>query len=268
MAPFFNGRSGFDLRNRWSRLQSDTVDDGTRFVYEGRDDMGGSGVGGKEERELEVVEAPDPKIRRGRFTAEEDAAIIGAKKSDPWASWKEIAKRVPGRTARQCLRRWFNWLSPKGRPEPWTPEEDELLVEKVNEMGRTWTAMTRFFEGRSAMEITNRWRHHVRYRTADDSTKLIYIGKKPSFPETGGREANGIDIRRKEALFSVTQKEKAPEVGSSSATTDWIWPKAPTYRRPFTPDEDTVILRARIGGTYSVFQSGVKTWTRHTPRGA
>ena len=74
------------------------------------------------------------------------------------ASWKEIAKRMPNRTARQCRERYKNYLSPSVVNGPWTPEEDALLIEKVHELGVKWATIVRFFTSRSDVNIKNRWK--------------------------------------------------------------------------------------------------------------
>lgn len=99
-------------------------------------------------------------IRR-KFTQEEDAKLCqlvnqyGAKK------WDQIAKMMPGRTGRQCRDRYRNYLIPGFFNGQWSQEEDELLHEKFNQMGRQWARMMQFFPGRSANSLKNRWNYFV-----------------------------------------------------------------------------------------------------------
>jgi hypothetical protein len=127
---------------------------------------------------------------RRRFTADEDAVITRGMQSDPPDSWHHIAKRLPGHTVRQCRERWLNYLSPDIRSEPWSPEEDQLLVEKIRQMGRTWTAMRAFFNGRSAADIKNRWFCHLRFELARDSAKFEPTEKDPNCPFLDCRTPN------------------------------------------------------------------------------
>jgi hypothetical protein len=89
-----------------------------------------------------------------RFTPDEDAVIIRAKFVDPSESWDNIAKRLEGR--------WRRFLAPRKSSEPWTPEEDQLLVDKVNEIGKAWAAMKLSFQGRSPRALSNRWNCHIK----------------------------------------------------------------------------------------------------------
>jgi len=80
-------------------------------------------------------------------------------------AWRGVCGRMPGRTPRQLRDRWTNYLRPEVRKGPWTPEEDSLLLEKVNEYRRSWSRMIHSFSGRSESDIKNRWYTHVADRT-------------------------------------------------------------------------------------------------------
>jgi hypothetical protein len=86
---------------------------------------------------------------RRPFGTAEDAVIMKAMLAGPFIPWDVIAKQLPGRTAWQCRERWANYLSPAIRSDPWTADEDRILVEKVNEMGFAWSFIAHFFNGRS-----------------------------------------------------------------------------------------------------------------------
>jgi hypothetical protein len=53
-------------------------------------------------------------------------------------NWAEVAVLVPGRTARQCRKRWSLYLDPSIKHRPWTQEEDELLIELHDKLGNEW----------------------------------------------------------------------------------------------------------------------------------
>ena len=48
--------------------------------------------------------------------------------------WRDVAKRVPARTDKQCRERYANVLDPGLKLyEDWTPEEDALLLRGIEE---------------------------------------------------------------------------------------------------------------------------------------
>jgi hypothetical protein len=44
-------------------------------------------------------------------------------------SWSFIARQLKGRLGKQCRERWYNHLNPDINKEPWTTEEDAMIVE-------------------------------------------------------------------------------------------------------------------------------------------
>jgi hypothetical protein len=178
-----------------------------------------------------------------KFTAEEDAAIMSARESDLPEDRSLIANRLPGRTAKQCRRHWENFLSPEINSEPWTPEEDLLLLEKINEMGRKWTAMKHFFNGRSAVALEKRWHGCLQYQTEHNGTRFIYTGIRQSHrkPERKRRTREGM----------AAEQSQRPRRA---------WPL------PFTPEEDAVIMKARWLDSPESWWDIAKRTRRHTAR--
>lgn len=72
----------------------------------------------------------DPAIKKGQWTAEEDALIL-ARRHNHSMSWIEIAKMLEHRCDADVRNRYLHLVRPKVDkplvPRPWTPEEDELL---------------------------------------------------------------------------------------------------------------------------------------------
>lgn len=98
-----------------------------------------------------------PSSKKVKFTKAEDAklAMLVAEYSDN--DWKTIAEHMSPRTARQCRERWTNYVNPSLSKDPWTPEEDLLLIEKHKEFGNHWKIIERYFNNRSKNNIKHRW---------------------------------------------------------------------------------------------------------------
>ena len=72
-------------------------------------------------------------------------------------NWKEIAKKIPGRTTKQCYDRWNTCLNPNLNKEPWTPEEDRIIIKEQKKLGNQWTKIALLLPGRSSYMVKNRW---------------------------------------------------------------------------------------------------------------
>jgi hypothetical protein len=92
---------------------------------------------------------------RTRWTPEEDQQLRELV-NQHGTNWTVIADNMPGRTARQCRERWNLYLNPTLTNNPWTPEEDKLLLEKYKEFGPKWTRIAEFLSGRTDLDCQNR----------------------------------------------------------------------------------------------------------------
>jgi hypothetical protein len=213
------------------------------------------------------------KGRRGRrrFTPEEDAVIMKGMQSEPSESWSVIAKRLPGRTALQCQIRWHNYLAPEVRSEAWTPEEDQLLVEKINEMGRTWKGISPAFNGRSTHDIENRWRSRVQFETVSDGTRLVYTGTGPDCPYPHRRRLNRLRCSPKTAALSLLENERSTDgleaqLMASALESGRGEQKGRKCQRQFTPEEDEILLRAKQADPSESWPDIAKRLPGHTVR--
>ncbi|ORZ10984.1 hypothetical protein BCR41DRAFT_356802 [Lobosporangium transversale] len=131
-------------------------------------DMPSLGLTGEEEPNIEdllnLEEAAAPRKRdRGErivWTPEEDEFLRAAvqKYGDKTEKWAKIAACVPGRTNKNCRKRWFHSLDPKLKKGPWTPEEDHLLRTGVEMFKGQWSKIAERIPGRTDDQCAKRWR--------------------------------------------------------------------------------------------------------------
>lgn len=115
-----------------------------------------------------------------RFTKKEDQLLEQLVEHQGTSSWGPIAACLPGRTPRQCRERWTNYLSRAAEREaPWTAEEDNLIWQKVDELGMKWTQISRMLTGRSISQTKSRWgfmfrsRRNQCFRAANKQRRLV-----------------------------------------------------------------------------------------------
>jgi hypothetical protein len=94
---------------------------------------------------------------RQMFSTEEDEVLRQLVAQFGEHDWKAIASKMPNRTTRQCRERYKNYLSPALTNQPYSTAEDDLLREKVAEIGPKWATISGFFKGRSDVALKNRW---------------------------------------------------------------------------------------------------------------
>jgi len=95
----------------------------------------------------------DPEVSKAPFSAEEDGII--QEKVAEGKSLPEIAKLLPGRNFCQVRSR-FETIRPHKKGQ-WTESETKILIEKHAEFGNKWTKIAPYIEGRTAIQVKDRW---------------------------------------------------------------------------------------------------------------
>jgi len=86
--------------------------------------------------------------------------------------WGEVCKVIPGRTAKQCRERWVNNLDPSINKGPWTPQEDQMMIQLHAEIGPCWAAIAKRITGRTENGVKIRWKSLMRTRGVLDEFAL------------------------------------------------------------------------------------------------
>ena len=95
--------------------------------------------------------------RRRLFGPADDKRLESIVLNQEFNGWKGVAKLMPGFTPKQLRDRWHNYISPKNSFGPWTPEEDQIIIQKIKEYGTKWSLISTFLNGRSDNCVKNRW---------------------------------------------------------------------------------------------------------------
>ena len=157
------------------------------------------------------------KPKKRGFTPQEDQMILNLLKQSENITWKEIAQYIPGKTTRQCRERYQTYLAPGINQSPWTKEEDQKLIEKYNEYGSKWSEIAKFFDGRSANSLKNRFNVHIIHRSrgrtqakkdSQGPSEPVIIKVNEEKPEENVPEKNQNEILVEKKVVTEVYKVK------------------------------------------------------------
>ncbi|KAJ5809388.1 uncharacterized protein N7503_001606 [Penicillium pulvis] len=159
--------SAATTRRVWSKLEDEKLTSLVEHLGDQRDKEGGNWneisrhLPGRSNKDCRKrwFHSLDPALRKGRWSKEEDELLLAAyKRLGP--AWKDIALLIEGRKDDQCAKRYNDILNPsvRDRLRNWSPEEDQYLAAKVQELGHKWAAISSGLPGRPPLTCRNRWR--------------------------------------------------------------------------------------------------------------
>ncbi|EOA86197.1 uncharacterized protein SETTUDRAFT_110184 [Exserohilum turcica Et28A] len=177
--------------------------------------------------------------------------------------WCIIAESLPGRTNKDCRKRWHNSVAGGLKKGQWSKSEDELLSRGIEEYGQKWTMVASCVGTRSADQCAKRWQQSLdpsldrsTWRDDDDTTLIEAVQRlgrhwkdiqREHFPE---RSKN--DIKNRYTVIVRRYKNQgitlshAPSSPSDSGT--------PAPRSSFA-DDDTGYLSPSSGIFDSLLQT-------------
>ena len=152
-----------------------------------------------------------PRKRRQPFTPDEDQKLRSIVNTVGENDWHLICKFMAGRTARQCRDRWREYLMPSLKLTEWTPEEDSILIEKINECGKKWSIICMSLKGRSETAAKNRWRLLQRRRIGVINTMQRKIAENDS------SSSESVSSPSNNSEFSANELSPIPSLLNLSA---------------------------------------------------
>lgn len=141
-----------------------------------------------------------------RFSEANDLKLKSLVEQHGIHSWSQISRHFKNKSAKQCKDRWYNYLSPDVRKDPWSPEEDKLLEALYAEYGTSWKKISLHLDRRSPGDI--------RFRCL----KLQRRNRKRNSNSQNINKTAKFEIPRKYFMQMAEEKE-----GKSSEQNDILW---------------------------------------------
>ncbi|CAK82503.1 unnamed protein product (macronuclear) [Paramecium tetraurelia] len=102
-----------------------------------------------------------PQRSRHSWSAIEDEQLLELVKIHK-RNWGMIASIMHWRTGKQIRERFINKLNPEIRAEPWSKEEDLIVMDAYQKYGSRWTEISKLLNGRPENMIKNRFYSFIR----------------------------------------------------------------------------------------------------------
>jgi len=170
--------------------------------------------------------------------------------TDRPSKWHSIARHVPGRTNKDCRKRWCATMASIVSKGGWSSEEDRKLLDAVEKHGMKWSVVASLVETRNSGQCAKRWQDTLNPAidrsawSADEDAKLLDAVEnmgtcwtsivKSYFP---GRTALAAKNRYSHLNRSSSSKRASSPSGSIVSSTPSEDPQSPMDLQDTSPTD-------------------------------
>mmetsp|Transcript_17629 Transcript_17629/g.32433 ORF Transcript_17629/g.32433 Transcript_17629/m.32433 type:complete len:769 (+) Transcript_17629:106-2412(+) len=134
--------------------------------------------------------------------------------------WGRVATLLPRKTAKQCKRRWYEWLDPMIKKTEWTREEDEKLLHLAKLMPTQWRTIAPLI-GRTAGQCLERYGKLLDMaagtEVAEDKAHKLRVGEIDPNPEMKPARPDPVDMDDDEKEMLNEAKARLANISGKKA---------------------------------------------------
>eukprot|EP00243_Klebsormidium_subtile_P003656 TRINITY_DN17242_c0_g1_i1.p1 TRINITY_DN17242_c0_g1~~TRINITY_DN17242_c0_g1_i1.p1 ORF type:complete len:691 (+),score=89.92 TRINITY_DN17242_c0_g1_i1:667-2739(+) len=155
--------------------------------------------------------APEGVEVKGWWSPEEDNLLSRLVKKFGARNWHFISPVMAGRSAKSCRLRWCNQLNPDVEKRPFTPEEDEVILQAHAVHGNKWATIAKLLPGRTDNAVKNHFNSMLRRTKTEERRTQRLLDGRSTGPD--GRSVSPRGSRRSAAsehsghLYSATTQD-------------------------------------------------------------
>ncbi|KAM3761606.1 hypothetical protein ACB098_01G281100 [Castanea mollissima] len=168
-------------------------------------------------------------VKRGLWTAEEDAKILAYVSNHGIGNWTLVPKKAGlNRCGKSCRLRWTNYLRSDLKHDGFTPQEEELIINLHKAIGSRWSLIAKQLPGRTDNDVKNYWNTKLRKKLSkmgiDPVTHKPYSQILSDYGNISGmlNTGNQIGPLYKNLNYASTPKLEPSSVLTSFPNTNMI----------------------------------------------
>lgn len=157
-----------------------------------------------------------PEKVRKNWTLDEDNLLI-ILVSQYGQNWQLIANKMKNskgsinRTGKQVRERYLNKLDPKITKDPFTEEEDAIILDQYQKIGKKWSEIAKILNGRPENSVKNRFYSHIKRKILkeeeEDESEKEGLAEKIATEENeeNSEESSDHEDERNEYYIGVNE---------------------------------------------------------------
>ncbi|KAL3458975.1 Homeodomain-like protein [Aspergillus heterothallicus] len=147
--------------------------------------------------------------------------------------WRAVAEKLPGRSNKDCRKRWIK-LDSKINKGPWSPEENKRLHEAVAKYSTVWTEVAQVVGTRQPDQCAKRWQHFLdpglnrsEWTPEEDNILIAEVEKRGrNWKQIVDQVLHRRSANDAKNRFTILQRMRQTSTTSNPAST------SPSQRRP------------------------------------